>query len=64
MTALSLANLNVALGSRTVLRDVSATFALGECVAIMGPNGSGKSTLMRAAAGLIPTASGEIALHG
>ncbi len=61
---LALTNLNVALGSRTVLTGISAKFAPGECVAIMGPNGSGKSTLMRAAAGLIPTASGEIALHG
>ena len=62
MTALALTNLNVALGSRTVLSGVNAKFALGECVAIMGPNGSGKSTLMRAAAGVIPTTSGEIAL--
>ena len=63
MTALSLTNLDVALGNRTVLSGVNANFALGECVAIMGPNGSGKSTLMRTAAGLIPAASGEIALH-
>ena len=63
MTALTLTNLNVALGARTVLNAISATFAPGECVAIMGPNGSGKSTLMRAAAGLIPPASGDIALH-
>ena len=64
MTALTLTNLNVALGSRTVLSNISATFGAGECVAIMGPNGSGKSTLMRAAAGLIAPASGDIALQG
>jgi iron complex transport system ATP-binding protein len=64
MTALTLTNLNVALGARTVLSAVNATFARGECVAIMGPNGSGKSTLMRAAAGLIAPASGDITLQG
>mgnify|MGYP001157465156 CR=1 FL=1 len=64
MTALALTNLNVALGARTVLSAVNAAFAPGECVAIMGPNGSGKSTLMRAAAGLIAPASGDISLHG
>ena len=64
MTALALANLNVALGGRKVLSRISANFAPGECVAIMGPNGSGKSTLMRAGAGLIAPLSGEVALHG
>ncbi len=64
MTALTLANLNVALGTRTVLTGINANFARGECVAIMGPNGSGKSTLMRAAAGLIAPQSGDIALNG
>jgi iron complex transport system ATP-binding protein len=63
MTALQLTNLNVALGSRIVLSAINANFAPGECVAIMGPNGSGKSTLMRAAAGLILPASGEVTLH-
>jgi len=64
MTALTLNNVSVTLGSRTVLAHATATFAPGECVAVMGPNGSGKSTLMRAAAGLIPPASGEITLQG
>jgi iron complex transport system ATP-binding protein len=64
MTVLSLKNLNVALGGRTVLSRIGANFAPGECVAIMGPNGSGKSTLMRAAAGLIAPLSGDITLQG
>jgi iron complex transport system ATP-binding protein len=61
MTALKLSNIAVTLGKAQVLRNVTAAFNPGECVAIMGPNGSGKSTLMRTAAGLIAPASGEVA---
>ena len=62
MTALTLQSVAVDLGQRRILTDITATFAPGECVAIMGPNGSGKSTLMRAAAGLIGTAAGTLTL--
>jgi putative ABC transport system ATP-binding protein len=37
---------------RPVLRAVSASFGLGECVAIRGRSGSGKSTLLNLLAGL------------
>ena len=36
----------------------------GKLVAIIGPNGAGKSTLIKAALGLVPRASGEIAFFG
>lgn len=49
---LELAGLTARLGTRTVLRDVTAEFATGECIALVGPNGAGKSTLLRAIAGL------------
>ena len=62
MTALSLQDVSVALAKRVVLSGVSASFEGGELVGVMGPNGSGKSTLMRAAAGLIPRASGSISI--
>ena len=62
MTALNLQSVAVDLGQRRILTDISASFAPGECVAIMGPNGSGKSTLMRAAAGLIATTAGTLTL--
>lgn len=42
------------------LRGVSISVERGEAVGIIGPNGSGKSTFLRALAGLLPVASGEV----
>lgn len=57
-------HVTLAYGSRTLLADVSATFAQGTLTALIGRNGTGKSTLLRAIAGLGPVASGEIRLCG
>lgn len=56
--------LNVHLGGKHILRDVSLTVADGDTVAVLGPSGSGKSTLLRAIAGLVPVASGSITWDG
>ncbi|MEU6754119.1 ABC transporter ATP-binding protein [Spirillospora sp. NPDC046719] len=55
--------LDVALGGRPVLKDVSLEVAAGSWTAVIGPNGAGKSTLLRAVLGLLPSA-GEIAVAG
>ena len=47
--------LNVTLGSRLVLNDISLSLASGHLVALVGPNGAGKTTLLRALAGLVPS---------
>lgn len=44
---LKLENISVAVGSKKLLDDVSATFLPGKINLIIGPNGSGKTTLIR-----------------
>jgi zinc/manganese transport system ATP-binding protein len=61
--AVSVRNLSVTLGGRTVLDDVSLDLRWGEATALTGRNGSGKTTLLRAVAGLVP-GSGVILTGG
>ena len=56
-------NLNVMLGNRIVLNDISLSLASGHLVALVGPNGAGKTTLLRALAGLLPS-RGDIHIGG
>ncbi|MEW6769004.1 MAG: ABC transporter ATP-binding protein [Pseudomonadota bacterium] len=62
-SSLTIQNLSVALGARTVVHHVSASLKGGHLVALAGPNGVGKTTLLRAVAGLIPS-NGDIRLDG
>jgi iron complex transport system ATP-binding protein len=60
---LTIQNLSVALGGRTVIHHISSALEGGHLVALVGPNGVGKTTLLRAIAGLIPS-DGDIRIDG
>ncbi|MDC7223647.1 MAG: ATP-binding cassette domain-containing protein, partial [Spirochaetales bacterium] len=61
---LTIKNLTVNRGERTVLSDLDMTLNRGDRVMIRGGNGCGKTTLLKAAAGLIPRRSGSIEYEG
>ncbi len=51
IATLEIKNLNVSIGDKPIIKDLSLTIPKGEVHAIMGPNGTGKSTLAKALAG-------------
>jgi peptide/nickel transport system ATP-binding protein len=66
MIALNDVTIAYGAGPRAVVAVHDLTLAVpeGEAVGLVGESGSGKSTVLRAIAGLIPYASGEITLSG
>lgn len=64
MAMISLQNVTIVRGNRTVISHFSAEIESGTITAIVGPNGSGKSSLIAALAGDIAIAHGEIYLAG
>jgi iron complex transport system ATP-binding protein len=57
-------NITYAIGSKTLLQDVSATFEPGKLTLILGPNGAGKSTLVKVLCKQLKPAHGEVLLEG
>jgi iron complex transport system ATP-binding protein len=60
---LHIRDVNVAIGRKRIVHDVSFQAAPGECLAVLGRNGAGKTTLIRALAGLLKT-QGNVVLDG
>lgn len=56
--------IDVELGGRTVLHQVSVEVRAGEVLVLVGPNGAGKSTLLAALAGDQSVRTGSIELDG
>lgn len=63
-SALVVRGLSCAAGVRTLFEGVGFDVGPGRCVVLTGPNGVGKSTLLRAVAGLVTPAAGEIRWRG
>lgn len=61
---LSIEELTVARGRRTVLHDVSLALAHSRTLAVLGESGAGKSTLIAAVLGLARPAAGRVAWDG
>lgn len=57
-------DLNVTLGDKQIIQDISLAVSKGEFVGIIGPNGSGKSTLLRTIYRIIKPTSGTIWFDG
>ena len=61
---LALRTLHLAVGTRTLLDDLTLDIEAGQLWAVLGPNGAGKTTLLAALAGIAPPRSGAIELQG
>ena len=60
MTSVEIKNLDVELGKRKILDNLSFNLGAGQIAALLGPSGCGKTTLLRAIAGLIQPSAGTI----
>jgi zinc/manganese transport system ATP-binding protein len=61
---LRLDGVEVRLGGREILRDVSLSIRPGEFTGLIGPNGAGKTTLLRVILGLQPVTGGSVLIDG
>ena len=63
ISTLSVTDLTLQRGERTLFTGLSFSAAAGEAVALTGANGAGKTSLLRAIAGFIRPEAGEIAFR-
>ena len=61
---LCLADIQLMVGEKRVLQNVSAHFPAGQVTGIIGPNGAGKTSLLRVAAGLAQVEAGSVITRG
>ncbi|MCU0603823.1 MAG: ABC transporter ATP-binding protein [Desulfobacterales bacterium] len=64
MGVLQLDDLTIAFGAEIVLRGLHLDVAEGELVSLLGPSGAGKTSVLKAVAGLLAPAGGDIRIDG
>ncbi len=64
MPALTVSELTISLGGRTILACVDLAVETGRLTALLGPNGAGKTTLVRCCTGLLTPDSGRVDVFG
>ena len=57
---ISLENVNLRLGDRSILEQINLSVERGEIVTLVGPNGAGKSSLLKIAIGLLRPQKGKV----
>lgn len=60
----TLEQISIRLGNRTILDDVNMTIHEGEFIVMLGPNGAGKSTLLKLLLGLLKPNTGVVHVLG
>ena len=64
MSRLSLTDINVELGKKHILKNVSLEVKTGQLISLLGSSGCGKSTLLKTVAGIIEPYSGDVLIDG
>ncbi len=64
MSAVSIRDLGIEIGSVRIIEKLSLEIAKGEFIVLLGPSGCGKSTLLNAIAGLFDITRGQIWIDG
>lgn len=60
----ALEHIDLELGGKRILRDVSFTVEDGQFVSVLGESGAGKSTTLKVIAGLVPQDAGRVLFDG
>ena len=64
MNRLLLTDINVELGKKHILKNVSLEVKTGQLISLLGSSGCGKSTLLKTVAGIIEPYSGDVLIDG